>query len=259
MADRATDIRRRSGSLMTYGPAMAAAYDRGRRLREGDVERWMVAARPYLPSGAGWILDLGAGTGRFSDALAAISGASVVACEPSADMRAVLRANVPVVGGTGEAIPFGAGVFDAVWASQMIHHVGDLPGFAAELRRVLRPAGRVLIRGGFGPVQEIPLYRYFPSAWADGTAARLGLDRITEVLTAAGFATVECLQVEQTFVADADEFVEKAASRSLSPLAALPDQAFEDGLAALRRDAAEGRVTGPIVERLDLVVFRAGP
>ena len=81
--------------MATYGVRMAAGYDRGRGLRAEDVARWMAAARSYLPAGGGRILDLGAGTGRFSAALAGATGASVVACEPSAEMRAVCRSKVP--------------------------------------------------------------------------------------------------------------------------------------------------------------------
>jgi SAM-dependent methyltransferase len=153
---------------------MAAGYDRGRGLRSRDVEKWMAAASPYLPSAGGRILDLGAGTGRFSAVLAESCGAEVFACEPSAAMRAALRSNLPdalLVAGTAEAVPFRAGVFDAVWASQVVHHVRDLPAFAAGLRHVLRPQGHLLIRGGFGSVQELPLYRYFPLAWAADSAA----------------------------------------------------------------------------------------
>lgn len=126
---------------MSYGSEMAAGYDRGRTLRTPDVDRWMAAARPYLPAADGRILDLGAGTGRFSDALARSCGATVIGCEPSAAMRMALRANCPsavVVGGTAEAAPFRAGVFDVVWASQVVHHIADLPAFAVNLRRVLR-------------------------------------------------------------------------------------------------------------------------
>jgi hypothetical protein len=49
---------------MSYDQPMAARYDRGRELHAADVERWMDAARPYLPGAGGRILDLGAGTGR---------------------------------------------------------------------------------------------------------------------------------------------------------------------------------------------------
>jgi SAM-dependent methyltransferase len=245
---------------MTYGSRMAAGYDRGRSLRSQDVARWMAAAGPYLPSAGGRVLDLGAGTGRFSDALARFSGARVVACEPSAAMRTALRSKLPdavAVGGVAEAAPFLGGVFDSVWASQVVHHVAGLPAFAAEMRRVLRPRGHLLIRGGFGPVEELPLYRYFPLAWAAGRAVRLTLERIAGVLADAGFAMVDHLRVAQTFAENADELIGKVAARSLSPLAALPDRAFAEGLSALRSDAGEGAVVGPIVERLDLVVFRA--
>jgi predicted RNA methylase len=50
---------------------MATAYVRGRVLRPDDLAAWMAAARSSLPTTAsGRILDLGAGTGRFSTALA---------------------------------------------------------------------------------------------------------------------------------------------------------------------------------------------
>ncbi|MEU8610380.1 class I SAM-dependent methyltransferase [Actinoplanes sp. NPDC048791] len=239
---------------------MAAGYDRARSLRSRDVGRWMAAASPYLPPAGGRILDLGAGTGRFSAALARFSGAKVVACEPSAAMRAAFPANSPdswVIGGAAEAIPFRTGAFDAVWASQVVHHVSDLPALAAGLRHVLRPKGHLLIRGGFGRVEELPLYRYFPLAWAEGNAVRLTLERIAGVLADVDLVLVDQVQVEQTFADNADELVEKVKTRSLSPLAGLPDQVFEDGLSALRKDADEGRIAEPVVDRLDLVVFRA--
>ena len=122
---------------MVYTDAMAANYDRGRRLRPVDIDRWLAAAAPYLPGGDGRILDLGAGTGRFSAALARVSGATVVALEPSAAMRTLCRVNSPpevlVVGGTAQAMPFRDNTFDAVWASQVIHHIADLPAFAVNL------------------------------------------------------------------------------------------------------------------------------
>lgn len=247
---------------MTYGREMAARYDRGRWLRGRDVDRWMAAARPYLPAAGGLVLDLGSGTGRFTAALGRSGGARVVACEPSAGMRAAFPrhafpAGGVLVGGAAEAMPFRAGAFDAVWASQVLHHVRDLPAFAAGVRRVLRPGGHLLIRGGFGPVEELVLYPYFPLAWAAGAAVRLTAGRITGVLAGVDLAAVAHVQVGQTFAETAAELVDKVATRSLSPLAGLPDPAFRAGLAALRADVAAGRVVAPVLERLDLVVFRA--
>ena len=131
-----------------YGTAMADAYRRGRNLRPVDVAAWLTAAAPYLPGPGGRILDLGAGTGRFTTALGAAAGATVIACEPSAAMRAVFDAGTPLVGGVAEALPFAPGSVDAVWASQVLHHVRDRSAFAHGIRHVLRPSGHLLLRGG---------------------------------------------------------------------------------------------------------------
>jgi SAM-dependent methyltransferase len=47
----------------------------------------------------------------------------------------------------------------AAWLSVVVHHLADLPAAAEELRRVLVPGGRVLIRGAFpGRHQHLTLF-----------------------------------------------------------------------------------------------------
>jgi ubiquinone/menaquinone biosynthesis C-methylase UbiE len=134
---------------------MANAYDAGRSLGPEAVEAWAHVARPFVATaGGGRVLDLGAGTGRFSGHLAEWSGAAVIAVEPAAAMAGQARAKrmpgVSVVVGAGEAIPFPDRTVAVAWLSQVVHHIDDLPQAAAELARVLRPGGRLLIRGEFG-------------------------------------------------------------------------------------------------------------
>jgi len=239
---------------------MATAYVRGRALRPDDLAAWMSAARPYLPTTAsGRILDLGAGTGRFSTALAQASPAGVIACEPSAAMREICRRScgpeTAVVAGTAEALPFTDNTFDAVWASQVIHHITDLPAFARELHRILKPGGTFLLRGGFGPVTGLPLYRYFPLAWP-ATTVHPPLAEITTLLATVGLHQVAHTQVPQLYATNGAELLRKVRTRSLSPLAALPDPSFQAGLHHLETDLTHGRLPSPLTERLDLVVFR---
>jgi len=235
---------------------MAAGYDRGRRLRPEDLDAWMAAARPFLPGPGGRILDLGAGTGRFSVALADATGAAVVACEPSAAMRAVCRTScpgIPIVGAKAEAAPFRERAFDAVWASQVIHHVDDLAAFARSVRRMLKPGGQLLLRGGFGPPEALALFRYFPEAWAPSP-----LPEVVEVLATTGIIVYSRAKVEQTLAGSPAELVDRVGARSLSNLAGLPDALFQKGLRMLRQHEREGRIPHRIVERLDLVVFGLG-
>jgi ubiquinone/menaquinone biosynthesis C-methylase UbiE len=99
------------------------------------------------------VLDLGAGTGLFSVAIAQWFGTEVVAVEPSEGMlrQARTRAHpqVTYIGGLGEQLPLRDGCCDSAWLSTVIHHLSDLAACAGELRRVVRPGGWVLIRNAF--------------------------------------------------------------------------------------------------------------
>ncbi|GAA3339580.1 hypothetical protein GCM10020358_23830 [Amorphoplanes nipponensis] len=233
-----------------YDTTMAGAYLRGRTLRAEDVAAWMSAAAPHLPGPGGRILDLGAGTGRFTAALGQATGATVIACEPSPAMRAVCPREGNLVGGAAETPPFRRASFDAVWASQVLHHVRDLAAFARGIRHVLRPGGRLLLRGGFGAPELIPLHRWFPSAFGDSHGL---LAEVAARLSACGVSRTARVEVPQRYAGSARELVDKVATRSLSNLARLPDDDFAAGLRAVRRDAPG--LSYPLDERLDLVVF----
>lgn len=248
----------------TYDEAPATAHVlRGRDLREADLDAWMRAARTYLPPAPGRVLDLAAGTGRFSAALARTSGTTVVVCEPDPTpgtaRRAAVQPQVSVVGGATGALPFADAAFDAVWASTVTHRIDDLPAFARELRRVLAPGGRLLLRGGFGPVFDLPLYRYFPRAWAPGSRDSLALAEVIDVLGGVGLHPAAHLKVGQQYAEDADELLRKVRTRSHSRLHTLTDRDFRAGLRELESDLADERLPLPVTERLDLVVFRSSP
>ena len=98
-----------------------------------------------MPEGAELVVELGAGTGKLTRAVAAL-GARVVAVEPDPRMLAVLRGlGLEGVEGSAEAIPFGDGVADAVVAGSSLHWF-ELDLALPEIHRVLRPGGRF----GFG-------------------------------------------------------------------------------------------------------------
>lgn len=99
------------------------------------------------------VMDIGAGIGAGT-MVAAKSGCTVVAVEPTPYMRRVLavrrvaaRANdrVQIVDGTAEDTTVAAGSIDAAWAVNTMHHWTDLEAGIAELARVLAPGGRLLL------------------------------------------------------------------------------------------------------------------
>lgn len=91
-------------------------------------------------------LDVGAGTGKWTRALRA-AGSTVVAAEPVAAMRSVLRAVLPealVVAGTAEALPVASARVDLVCAATALHWF-DLERALAEMVRVTRPGGHLAV------------------------------------------------------------------------------------------------------------------
>ena len=93
------------------------------------------------------VLELGCGTGIFLEKIAA-SGARITGIDLSADLLAKCAArmrgasNVRLIRGNAEQMPFAEGTFDAVYGSSILHHLG-LEAALAEVRRVLRPGGRM--------------------------------------------------------------------------------------------------------------------
>ncbi len=116
--------------------AAAEAYERARPDYPDAAVDWL------LPAAARTVLDLGAGTGKLTRALAT-RGLEVIAVEPIAEMRASLAAALPDVralAGTAEEIPLPDGSVDAITVAQAWHWVDPEPA-TAEAARVLRPGG----------------------------------------------------------------------------------------------------------------------
>lgn len=88
------------------------------------------------------VVDLAAGTGKFTRALIA-AGVAPVAVEPVAHMRETLQSTLPgfvVLDGTAEAMPLDDAGADAVVVAQAFHWF-DGPAALREIRRVLKPMG----------------------------------------------------------------------------------------------------------------------
>ena len=109
------------------------------------VSEWR---RELLSSLEGEVLDLGAGTGANVPFFPA-SVRHVVAAEPDAGMAKRIRARerrvpVDVVDAVAEKLPFADNSFDAVVSTLVLCTVDDPDRALAEVKRVLRPGGRLI-------------------------------------------------------------------------------------------------------------------
>jgi SAM-dependent methyltransferase len=116
---------------------VAASYDRLRPPPAAAAVDWLVPGR------ARTLVDLGAGTGLLSRALARRAD-RVVAVEPDERMRAVFAQRSPgveVADGRAEQIPLADSVADGVFASSAWHWMDPVLA-VPEIARVLRDGGR---------------------------------------------------------------------------------------------------------------------
>ncbi|WP_092551562.1 class I SAM-dependent methyltransferase [Herbiconiux ginsengi] len=131
---------------------VAAGYDRTNTvLSVGNATLWRVATtRAVAPRPGERILDLAAGTGTSSASLAR-SGAHVVAADFSPGMIEVGRKqqagmpNIEFVVADGMNLPFGDDEFDAVTISFGLRNIVEPQTALAELFRVTKPGGRIVI------------------------------------------------------------------------------------------------------------------
>jgi SAM-dependent methyltransferase len=232
----------------------AEVYDRGRTLPPEAIDIWMFAARRHVPK-PGRILDLGAGTGRFSNALAETFEADVYAVEPSAGMRDQAQTKphdlVHIVAGKAEAIPLPDASVDLAWLSNVVHHFDDLAQAARELRRVT--VDTVLIRGAFGGVPVPSLYRFFPGSQRIVDSMPT-MPEVIDAFQAAGFTSFRNEKIEQLLAHSLADMVPRIRMRADTALELISDDEFATGLAALE-DAAE-REHGPVTDPMDLLAIR---
>lgn len=176
-AARAT-LAKRKADVAAMFDQVAARYDLVNDLLTGGLDRgWRRATvAAVAPRPGERILDLAAGTGTSSRPFAD-AGARVVAADLSFGMLEVGLQRQPgltFVNADALALPFADGGFDAVTISFGLRNVENTAAALAELRRVTRPGGRIVICEFSTPVR--PLLR-----WAYGNVALAALPWVARV------------------------------------------------------------------------------
>jgi SAM-dependent methyltransferase len=201
------------------------------------------------------VLDVGAGTGKATRAMAA-RGATVVAADHGRRMLDRLRLSVPGVPAVladANSLPFTGGSFDLVTFAQSWHWV-DLHRAPAEVLRIVRPGGAIALWWNVADVSDggwFAEYHARLSAVGEDNIART-FDRVWSLIPAL-FAdcVVETADIAWRRGVTRQVLVDEAASKSY--VAALGEVGMQDFLDRERRLLPDGDLCEPFLTRLRLV------
>jgi ubiquinone/menaquinone biosynthesis C-methylase UbiE len=241
---------------------IAVTYDRGRDHGPEFLDLWMnVVSSHVKDQRIKTILDLGCGTGRFSEALRARFEAEVIGIDPSKKMLERARSKqhdrrIRYEPGRGESIPVPDNSLDLIFMSMIFHHFDNPTLAARECRRVLHDERTVLVRTGIRErISSYPYVDFFPESrpileeWLPTNTS------VRDVFEAAGFSTVTVELVTQEIAPSYAAYAEKLSAGADSVLASLSRRDFNAGMRALRAHAAHSD-SEAVFEPIDVFVFR---
>src|SRR5437016_2522732 len=241
---------------------IASTYDRGRDHGPEFLDLWMNVVSSYVKDQRiKTIMDLGCGTGRFSESLRARFGAEVVGIDPSKKMLEQARskpsaARIRYESGRGESIPLPDNAVDLIFMSMIFHHFDNPMLAARECHRVLRDGATALVRTGTR--ERISSYAYvdfFPESRPILEERLPTTTFVGEVFEAAGFRMVTLELVTQEIAPSYAAYAEKLSAGADSVLASLSPRDFDAGMRALRAHAAHSNGEA-VFEPIDVFVFR---
>ncbi len=193
------------------------------------------------------VLDVGCGTGNYTDLLQKVSHANVYGIEPSEGMLIKARqknANLIIQQADVEHLPFNADTFDFVYMTDVIHHIRHIDAMFAEIHRVLKPQAKVcIVTQSHSQIDKRPITGFFP---ATALVDKARYPDIQQIVTSASGQNLTLLKAEpmnegRSITLD-ESFVTLVKTKGYSMLRLITDAEYQDGLKRLEQQLAFGNI-----------------
>jgi len=182
------------------------------------------------------VLDVGCGTGRFPTNMPAISNLTLCALEPSTEMlkQATVKdksKRILWVRGDGQRLPFQDTVFDCVYMTSVIHHIGNKEVALREIYRALKVGGRCVIMSYSHTRLKKHIIHYFPGVAAIDSKRVPSVPMLKKMMTNAAFkdVTYHAVQHNGGYI-PTEAYLERVKNKYISTLTLLSKEEFQTGL-----------------------------
>jgi SAM-dependent methyltransferase len=195
------------------------------------------------------LADLGGGTGNYALALER-AGWRPIVIDRSPEMLARAAAKgLETVEADAQRLPFEDESFDAATMISMLHHVEDQSAALAEARRILKPGGRLALKGFTGEdAASLWILDYFPCSRPWMEATHPPRRAILEQLPGARLLDFEFTDMQDESLAAISAEPERVLAAAEAGATSYFERLHRDhpeelraGLARLREDIAAGR------------------
>jgi ubiquinone/menaquinone biosynthesis C-methylase UbiE len=245
-----------------YDERQHAVYATGRQMSPDALQSWMEAFARHLPETRplAW-LDLGSGIGRMTPSLASTFGGPAYGVEPAEKMRAqaVARASHPAViyaAGSAEHIPLPDTSCDAALLFFVWHHVVDREGAVQELRRVVKPGGKLFVQANFSDRIPDAWWLHIVPEWMRTHQAQYQTEEEVQMdFASAGWTLTSRDEVTWLRASNLAEDFERLRLRPTSLFEHMSDDVIDAGFARIEA-ALPSADYGPQFETSALLVFR---